>query len=298
MKRLFLMVAAMALVAAGCATDGADDSTDVPVGALPRDTTESLPASGSDTPIDPGDGIGDGTEGEGLPAVSPDLAEEVDSAMADLASRLPADMLIGVTVAHELTWPDGSLGCPEPGMSYTQVLVPGYRIELIADGAVYEYHGALGSAPFLCESAMSDLAPAGSDGEGPDSPMTIEEGLTPLIEVALADLASRLGVAKASIAVIAANSVVWPDAALGCPIPDMRYRQVPVDGAQILLEHGGRVYAYHSGGDRGPFLCADPSKVSPPSSDGSIVLPGVPDGTSPDTTSPVPTDGVPPGEDL
>jgi hypothetical protein len=152
MKRLILVGALMALIAAGCATDGADDSAEVPTGALPQDTTESLPAAGADTSTDPGDGIGDGTEGEGLPVVSPDLAQEIDAAMADLASRLPADALIGVTVAHELTWPDGSLGCPEPGMTYTQALVPGYRIELTADGVVYEYHGATGQDPFLCET--------------------------------------------------------------------------------------------------------------------------------------------------
>jgi hypothetical protein len=251
--------------------------------------------------VDPGDGIGDGNEGGGLPAVSPDLAAEIDAAMVDLASRLPDDTLIGVIAAHELTWPDGSLGCPEPGMAYTQALVEGYRIELVAGTDAYEYHGARGTAPFLCEDAASDEAPTGSDGEGSDPAVTIEEGLAPLIEVALGDLASRLRVTEASIAVVAANSVVWPDAALGCPIPGMRYRQVPVDGARIVLEYGGRVYAYHAGGDRAPFLCEAPTEVSPPSGDGSIVLPGVPDTTGPGTTDPAPTeptDGIPPGEDI
>ncbi len=155
MSRLFLVVAVLTLIAAGCATDGADDSAAESFAEsdaeLPEGPLESLPAAGSDTPIDPGDGIGDGTEIGGLPVVSPDLADEVDRAMADLASRLPTEALIGVTVAHELTWPDGSLGCPEPGMSYTQALVPGYRIELTADGVVYAYHGANGNDPFLCE---------------------------------------------------------------------------------------------------------------------------------------------------
>jgi hypothetical protein len=37
-------------------------------------------------------------------------------------------------------WSDGSLGCPEPGMSYIQVLVPGYRVVVDAGGTVVEYH--------------------------------------------------------------------------------------------------------------------------------------------------------------
>lgn len=35
---------------------------------------------------------------------------------------------IEVTAAEQVTWSDGSLGCPEEGMAYTQALVPGYRV--------------------------------------------------------------------------------------------------------------------------------------------------------------------------
>jgi len=35
----------------------------------------------------------------------------------------------------------------------------------------------------------------------------------------------------------------------------MVYPQVPVDGALIELSAGGKVYRYHSGGSRVPFLC-------------------------------------------
>jgi len=35
-------------------------------------------------------------------------------------------------------WPDGSLGCPEPGKSYTQVLVPGYLVILSVGGTEVE----------------------------------------------------------------------------------------------------------------------------------------------------------------
>lgn len=39
-----------------------------------------------------------------------------------------------------VTWPDGALGCPEPGRMYTQALVPGYRYRVQAGGALLVYH--------------------------------------------------------------------------------------------------------------------------------------------------------------
>lgn len=83
----------------------------------------------------------------------------------------------------------------------------------------------------------------------------IDEGLRDFIETARADLSERLGVTSDEIIVVSAAAVVWPDAALGCRNPDMRYKQVPVDGTLIELRVDGRRYRYHSGGSRSPFLC-------------------------------------------
>lgn len=72
-------------------------------------------------------------------------------AVADLVERLgvePTD--VTVVGSESVTWSDGSLGCPEPGMSYTQALVPGHRVVLTVDGATYEYHSGRDAAPFWC----------------------------------------------------------------------------------------------------------------------------------------------------
>ncbi|MCX7854970.1 MAG: hypothetical protein N2556_03165, partial [Anaerolineae bacterium] len=47
-----------------------------------------------------------------------------------------------ITVAswEPVDWPDTSLGCPEPGMMYAQVIVPGYLIVLEARGNLYRVH--------------------------------------------------------------------------------------------------------------------------------------------------------------
>ena len=78
-------------------------------------------------------------------------AAREDGAVADLAQRLgidPADVL--VVDARDVTWPDSSLGCPEPGMNYLQVLTEGYLVVLEAAGQRYEYHGAAAGPLTYC----------------------------------------------------------------------------------------------------------------------------------------------------
>ncbi|GAA2824249.1 hypothetical protein [Kribbella solani] len=76
----------------------------------------------------------------------------VEQARADLTKRLGVDAgKVTVVSSEEVTWPDGSLGCPEPGMRYTQALVPGNRTVLEVDGKQYSYHSGGHRAPFLCE---------------------------------------------------------------------------------------------------------------------------------------------------
>ncbi|WP_133541225.1 hypothetical protein [Microbacterium sp. BK668] len=52
--------------------------------------------------------------------------------------------------ATAVTWPDGSLGCPRPGFSYTQAIVEGLRVIVEAGGATYDYRFGRGDVPRLC----------------------------------------------------------------------------------------------------------------------------------------------------
>lgn len=56
-----------------------------------------------------------------------------------------------IVSAEAVTWPDGALGCPQPGMSYTQATVDGMRVVVKADDATYDYRFGRGSEPVLCE---------------------------------------------------------------------------------------------------------------------------------------------------
>lgn len=80
-------------------------------------------------------------------------------------------------------------------------------------------------------------------------PMQVEvpTGAEKAVAAAVADLAERLGIKADQVAVIAAESVEWRDASLGCPQPGMMYAQVITPGYLIVLEAGGTQYPYHAG---------------------------------------------------
>lgn len=87
----------------------------------------------------------------------------VTSARADAAKRsgLPPAQLQVVT-AEPVTWADGSLGCPRPGMLYTQALVPGYRVQLRVGSEVWNYHGSERGALALCPAGQAQEPVANS----------------------------------------------------------------------------------------------------------------------------------------
>lgn len=97
----------------------------------------------------------------------PNSAEEslIDQAKADLAARLDISVQeIDVVEFRHVTWRDSSLGCPQPGRVYMQVLSDGSLIRLEAGGSVYEYHSGRGRGPFLCENPKPpapDITPGG-----------------------------------------------------------------------------------------------------------------------------------------
>jgi hypothetical protein len=67
----------------------------------------------------------------------------VAQAVSDLQDRLGKGAKEITVVSVEATeFPDASLGVPEPGMSYAQMIVPGFVIQLEANGEMYEYHAA------------------------------------------------------------------------------------------------------------------------------------------------------------
>lgn len=74
-------------------------------------------------------------------SVVPEYSPVVDIAKKDLSERLnlPVEE-IKLVKEEAVDWPDTSLGYPEKGMMYAQVITPGFRIIVKAQDKLYEYH--------------------------------------------------------------------------------------------------------------------------------------------------------------
>jgi len=110
----------------------------------------------------------------------------------------------------------------------------------------------LGTAVFI---SPIQVIQEGTMPISPTIPSPSNPALQGLVMQAKEDLARRLSVEVDQIELLEVSAVVWPDGGLGCPQPGMVYTQVQHDGALIRLRVGKRIYNYHSGGSRPPFLC-------------------------------------------
>jgi PBP1b-binding outer membrane lipoprotein LpoB len=160
-----------ALLLAGCASTQVEMPTQTL--ALPEATEESVsPVETTATalPTMPTSPIRTPPETPIFVVITPDETSEVDmpanpfpnnlyltglldQARQDLAQRLNVSVdQIEFIKFEAVVWPDGSMGCPQPGMAYTQVMHEGYRMILGVDGQDYAYHGGEKVPPFLCEN--------------------------------------------------------------------------------------------------------------------------------------------------
>jgi hypothetical protein len=84
------------------------------------------------------------------------VEDAVRAARADAARRLGVSAAaLDLVSVDRITWADGSLGCPQPGVMYTMALVPGYRVQLRVNGAVLDYHASQRGALLLCPAGQS-----------------------------------------------------------------------------------------------------------------------------------------------
>jgi len=84
----------------------------------------------------------------------------VQMAKEDLARKLDLSISeISVISVEAVDWPDTSLGCPQPGIMYAQVITPGFLIVLEAAGQTYDYHTDEDSSVVLCQGDGQDVVP-------------------------------------------------------------------------------------------------------------------------------------------
>ncbi len=142
-----ILVGVLLLYSAGC----------TPV-QLPAAATPAAPAATSDTTGEAtAEATAEATEEATMttPPAAAAAPEPVRQALADLAARLAVSPeAIEIVQAEAVVWPDGSLGCPEPDMMYTQVIVEGMKIILAVEGEEYHYHYGDARGAFLCENPV------------------------------------------------------------------------------------------------------------------------------------------------
>ena len=74
-----------------------------------------------------------------------------DAIVADLEGRGVSGSDPELVSATLVTWPNGALGCPQPGQNYTQALVDGMQVIVTVDGTTYDYRFGTSDTPKLCE---------------------------------------------------------------------------------------------------------------------------------------------------
>ena len=141
------VVPSIALVAVVCLLAGCSAASSGSPGTSPQGAPSSAGAAGS---LQPASGR-PSLEPAGSPGMTSLPASIVDPVVADIARRagVPVDQ-VAVQSAEAVTFPDGGLGCPVPGMAYPQVQVDGYRSVAGAAGTAYDYRGSAPGRFRLC----------------------------------------------------------------------------------------------------------------------------------------------------
>jgi hypothetical protein len=175
----------------------------------------------------------------------------VNTAQQRLAGHLGvANNTLMLQSANRQEWPDSSLGCPQAGQAYLQVITPGFLLVFsnTAQSKTYEVHTReRGDQMTLCENNqptnLTDQAAGSSPAPIAQTPDTANRAL---VEMARQALAKDLGIDIGGVMLQKIEATEWRDSSLGCPQPGMNYLQVITPGYLIVLDAQGSSYEYHA----------------------------------------------------
>ncbi|MDX1520914.1 MAG: hypothetical protein R3264_04765 [Anaerolineae bacterium] len=178
-----------------------------------------------------------------------------DAVISDLAQTAGVSATdIRLLAMEAVDWSDASLGCPEEGMMYAQVITPGFLMTFEAAGTRYIYHTDQGSTAVLCQEVPVDKAPApigAPDGEGAEPLAGSDEAYS----AAIALLVDQLGVTEEEIRLLSMEAVEWGDTSLGCPQEGFMYAQVVTPGFLMTFEAAGQTYKVHTDQGTNAVIC-------------------------------------------
>ena len=161
------VIAALLVVVVACGEDDAPDVTGTVPGVADQSDDASEPSVPplTATPVTPSPSPSASSPSPSPGTMSPEAAASpaIQAAVADLAGREGVDPAsVQVVDVREVTWSDGSLGCPQPGVNYTQALVNGQLVVLDVGGRRFEYHSGGGRPLFYCADPRPPIEGSGS----------------------------------------------------------------------------------------------------------------------------------------
>lgn len=143
--KVFALAAALASVVVACSAAGDRATPAAPATATAAPAARPSPSA---TPV--------------FATLTPEpdvLPEGVARAITLLASASGASpQFIRLDSWDRTAWPDSSLGCPEPGKSYAQVVTPGWKIVLSAPDGQHEFHADAGGRLVDCTEVLAGQA--------------------------------------------------------------------------------------------------------------------------------------------
>tara|TARA_Y100000031_G_scaffold157128_1_gene216431 strand:- start:2637 stop:3236 length:600 start_codon:yes stop_codon:yes gene_type:complete len=129
-------------------------------------------------------------------------------------------------------WPSSAIGCPKPGLQYTQAIVPGFLVLLRHGNRQYRVHIGRGRA-VICDF--------------PRAPLNLADVLLDNVKkMAKQDLADRLGVPITEINIAEVRPMVWPDTNFGCQASETERVAKTIRGHLIKLDYNSRIYEYRT----------------------------------------------------
>ena len=183
------------------------------------------------------------------PPQPPEMEGALEAARGYLAEELGLKSgQIGLMYIEPVLWRDAGLGCPQPGKTYGQKTIPGFRVVFQVGRDKYEVHtDQNGKLIALCEGpAPGERLPI------PRILLRRAASAQDIVRIAVEHLADTLDVPRDQIEVVRVEDAYWEDKTLGCPRPPGKYPDraypKPIPGYLILLAYNGKFYEYHSGG--------------------------------------------------
>ena len=180
----------------------------------------------------------------------PALATLDDPIERDLASLVIADVAgetglqqdaVDLVWVEPQVWPSATLfGCPQ---TTGDDEVAGYRMLLVGAGTVYEYHTDNLNTIRLCGSTPL------RDVEN-DTLILVDPVAAEMLSIAQRRLASRFDIPTRRVRLVEMQTIIWPDASLGCPLAGETYQQIRIDGYRIVVSVADDSYIFHASFDR------------------------------------------------